>query len=182
MKRQLTIIPLVFLLCFAFACKDKEAMAELEALKAQAEHEAQNEATLQKLAEDVQKAFDNKDMNTLAQLYAEDATMIMPGEPEPIQGRDAIEKNQAAFLRAMPDFSLEFTLILISGNHIVFEGVSQGTFTGPLASPEGDIPPTGKSAKIKFAFIAKVNAEGLIEEDRTYYDTGEFMKQLGLVK
>ncbi|GAH62106.1 unnamed protein product, partial [marine sediment metagenome] len=37
MKKFLMIIPLVILLCFAFGCQDKEAMAELEAMKAQAE-------------------------------------------------------------------------------------------------------------------------------------------------
>jgi len=50
-------------------------------------------------------------------VYAEDATMFTPGAPEPIQGREAIKKNETALLRAMPDSSLEFTLILISGNH-----------------------------------------------------------------
>jgi steroid delta-isomerase-like uncharacterized protein len=182
MKNLLMVVPLVFLLCFTFACQDKEAMAELDAMKAQAEVEEQNKADLTKLAEGVQKAWDNQDVNALVQLYAEDAVMFMPGEAEPIQGREAIEKNQAAFLRAMPDTSMEFTLILISGNHIAFEGVLHGTFTGPLASPEGDIPPTGKSVNTKFAFIAKVNADGLIEEDRTYYDTAEFMRQLGLIE
>jgi len=182
MKKLFMILPLALILCFMIGCQDKEAMAELDALKAQAEAEEQYKADMKKLAAGVQKAWDNQDMNALVQLYAEDATMIMPGEPEPIVGREAIEKNQATFLRAMPDFSIEFTLVLISGNHIVFEGVSQGTFTGPLASPEGDIPPTGKSAKVKFAFIARVNADGLIEEDRTYYDTTEFMKQLGLIE
>jgi steroid delta-isomerase-like uncharacterized protein len=182
MKKLLMILPLALILCFMVGCQNQEAMAELEKMKAQVKVEEQNKADLKKLAEKVQKAWDNQDMNALVQLYAEDATMIMPGEPEPIQGREAIEKNQAAFLRAMPDMSMEFTLILISGNHIVFEGIVQGTFTGPLASPEGDIPPTGKSAKLKFTFIAKVNADGLIEEDRTYYDTTEFMRQLGLIE
>ena len=176
------ILPLALILCFMVGCQNQEAMAELEKMKAQVKVEEQNKADLKKLAEKVQKAWDNQDMNALVQLYAEDATMIMPGEPEPIQGREAIEKNQAAFFRAMPDMSMEFTLILISGNHIVFEGIVRGTFTGPLASPEGDIPPTGKSAKLKFTFIAKVNADGLIEEDRTYYDTTEFMRQLGLIE
>ncbi len=176
------VIPLVFLLCFAFACQDKEAMAELEAMKAQAKVEEQHKADLKKLAEKYQEAFDNQDMAALAQLYAEDATMIMPGEPEPIKGREAIERNQAAIFRAMPDFSAKFTQILISGNYIVFEVVSHGTFTGPLASPEGDIPPTGKSMINKVAFIAKVNADGLIEEDRTYYDTAAVMRQLGLIE
>jgi steroid delta-isomerase-like uncharacterized protein len=157
-------------------------MAELEEFKAQAALEEANMADLKRLAENLQKAWDNQDMAALAQLYAEDATMYTPGSPEPVQGREAIEKNEAAFLRAMPDLSLEFTLILISGNHIVFEFIARGTFTGPLASPEGDIPPTGKSMKAKVAFIAKVNADGLIEEDRTYYDTAEFMRQLGLTE
>lgn len=182
MKNVFMILPLVLILCFMLGCQDKEAMTELEALKAQAAAMEQNRAKMQKIADKVQEAWDNQDMNALVQLYAEDATMIMPGEPEPIEGREAIEENQAAFLRAMPDFNIEFTLVLISGNHIVFEGVAQGTFTGPLTSPEGDIAPTGKSAKLKFAFIAKVNTDGLIEEDRTYYDNAEFMKQLGLME
>ena len=182
MKKLFCVIPLVLLLCFAFACQDKEAMAELEKLKAEATAQEQNMADLQKIAEKLQAAWDNYDMAALAQLYAEDATLIMPGEPEPIKGREAIQKNQEAFIRAMPDFKMEFPLILFSENYIVFKGVAQGTFTGPLASPEGDIPPTGKSAKVRFAFIAKVNADGLIEEDQTYYDNADFMKQLGLIE
>ena len=156
-------------------------MAELEAMKAQTAVEEQHKADLTKLAEGVQKAWDNQDMNALVQLYAEDAVMYMPGE-EPVRGRKAIEENQAAFLRAMPDMTLKFTTILIQGNHIAFEGIFTGTFTGPLASPEGDIPPTGRSVKAGFAFIAKVNADGLVEEDRTYFDNLDFMKQLGLIE
>ena len=181
MKKLLMVLPLVILLCFTFSCQDKEAMAELEEMKAQAAVEEQNKADLEKLAEKVQEAYDNLDFAAFAQLYAEDATIIRPGEPEPI-GREDQERNQAAGLRAMPDLSVEFTLILISGNYIVFEGVSQGTFTGPWASPEGDIPPTGKSMKNRFAFIVKVNADGLIEEDRTYFDNLSLMQQLGLIE
>ena len=176
------ILPLALILCFMVGCQDKQAMAELEAMKAQVEVEQQNKADMEKLAENVQKAWHNQDMSALVQLYAEDATKIAPGQPEPTRGREAIKKNEEAFLRAMPDLNVEYTLILISGNHIVFEGVVQGTFTGPLASPGGDIPPTGKSINLNFAFIVKVNADGLIEEDRTYYDTTTLMRQLGLIE
>ena len=182
MKKFLFVVPLVLLFCFTIACQDKAAMADLEKFRTQAAAEEQHKADMKKLAEKVQEAVDNKDMAALAQLYAEDAKLIMSGEPEPIQGREAIAKNLEAVFRAMPDFHAKFTPIVISGDYIVFEVVSQGTFTGPLASPEGDIPPTGKRVLYKVAFIAKVNADGLIEEDRTYYDTAEFMRQLGLVK
>jgi steroid delta-isomerase-like uncharacterized protein len=139
-------------------------------------------ADLKKLAEKVQKAWDDRDMDALVQNYAEDAVMYMPGEPEPVRGRKAIAKNQEAFLQAMPDFKLKLTLVLIQGNHIAFEGEVKGTFTGPLTTPAGEVQPTGKIAKLKFVFIARVNADGLIEEDRTYYDNLDFMQQLGVIK
>jgi len=145
-------------------------------------YEEKAKVDLKMVADNVLKAVNSGDAAAVARLYTEDAVMIMSGEPEPIRGRKAIEENQAAFLRAMPDFKVEFTLILISGDHITFEGVSRGTFTGPLTSPEGDIPPTGRSVASKFVFIAKVTKEGLIEEDRTYFDTAEYMRQLGLQK
>lgn len=182
MKKLYMILSVALILCFVVGCQDKAAVAELEELKAKVTLEEENEAALKTLAGKLQEAFDNQDMAALAQLYAEDATMVMPGEPEPVRGREAIEMNQAAFIRAMPDFNVEFTLVLISEDYIFFEGVTKGTFTGTLATPEGDIPPTGKSATIKFAFIAKVNTDGLIQEDRTYYDTAEFMRQLGLTE
>ncbi len=145
-------------------------------------YEEKAKVDLKKVADNYLKTVNSGDAAAVARLYTEDAIMIMPGEPEPIQGRKAIEENQAALFRAMPDFKVEFTLILISGDHVTFEGVGRGTFTGPLASPEGDIPPTGSSVEIKFVFIAKVTKEGLIEEDRTYFDTADFRRQLGLQK
>ena len=181
MKKMFIVLPLVFLLCFAFACQDKEAMAELEEMKAKAEAEEQHMASMTKLAESVQQAWDNHDVDALVALYAEDAVMFIPGEAEPCRGRKAIAENQGSYLRAMPDMTIKFSTIVIQGNHIAFEGIFQGTFTGPLASPEGDIPPTGRSVKAGFAFFAKVNADGLIEEDRTYFDNLDFMKQLGLI-
>ncbi|MBN2257753.1 MAG: ester cyclase [Anaerolineaceae bacterium] len=180
MKKYLSVIPLVFLLCFVGGCQDKAAMAELEEFRAKAMAEEQNNAKLMNVVKKIQEAMDNHDSIAIAQCYAEDATMVMPGEPEPVRGREAIAKNQEVFFRAMPDVNVKF-ITLLSGNHIVFEGTTEGTFTGPMTTPAGDIPPTGKSAKFKFVFIAKVNADGLIEEDRTYYDTADFMRQLGII-
>jgi steroid delta-isomerase-like uncharacterized protein len=181
MKKVLYVIPLTLLSCFPIACQNKTAVAELEKYRAQAKVEEQNRADLKKLIEKLQLAIDNHDSVAIAQCYAEDATMTVSGEPEPIRGREAIAKSLEAIFRAMPDFKVKFTT-LISGNHIIFENTAEGTFTGPMATPAGDIPPTGKSAKYKSVFIAKVNADGLIEEDKTYYDPADFMRQLGIIQ
>ncbi len=160
----LLVVSVILILSFAQAC-EKKAKVDLK-----------------KVADNVLKVMNSGDAAEVAKLYTEDAIMIMPGEPEPIRGRKAIEENQAALFRAMPDFKVEFPLILTSGDYITFEGVARGTFTGPLASPEGEILPTGSSVVLNFVFIAKVTQEGLIEIDRTYFDTAEYMRQLGLQK
>lgn len=137
---------------------------------------------LKKVADNIIKTVNTRDATKVGQLYTEDATYILSGEPEPIRGRKAIAENFAGWVRAFPDVVMEFPFVLISGNHIVFEGVFRGTNTGPLTSAEGEIAPTGQSVALKIVFIARITPEGLIEEDRTYFDSGDFIRQLGLVK
>jgi len=48
--------------------------------------------------------------------------------------------------------------------------------------PQKEIFHQQEKAEVRFATIAKVNAGGLIEEDRTYFDNLDFMKQLGIIK
>jgi len=51
MKKLLMVIPLVFLLCFAFSCQDKDVMAELKVMKIQAEVEEQNKELVKRYVE-----------------------------------------------------------------------------------------------------------------------------------
>lgn len=130
----------------------------------------------------VQMAYKNHDANAVAQLYAEDAIYIASGEPEPLRGRKAIQESYASFFRAFSDVTVEFFNVFTSGDQFCAEWTASGTNSGPMASAEGDIQPTGRSVKYTGACFIKVNAEGLIEEDRTYYDTASFIDQLGLRK
>lgn len=135
---------------------------------------------LKQLVMKFQQAYDSHDAAALAQLYTEDAVYVVSGEPEPLRGRKAIEGNCVVFFRAFPDLTVKFTNIFTSGDQFCTEFIVNGTHTGPLASPEGDIPPTGRSVQFRGAFFGKVTPEGLVAEDRTYYDTASFMNQLGL--
>jgi len=55
MKKLCMILPLALILCFMVGCQDKEAMAELEAMKAQEEVEEQNITTARRLHEEMDK-------------------------------------------------------------------------------------------------------------------------------
>jgi ketosteroid isomerase-like protein len=71
---------------------------------------------------------------------------------------------------------------MFSGDTIIFEIVGHGTMTGPLVTEEGEVAPTGKSFDLKVAFLAKISSDGLIAEDRSYFDNTELLKALGLIK
>jgi predicted ester cyclase len=80
----------------------------------------------------------------------------------------------------MSDFKVRFLTVMAMGNQIVFEQLIRAKHTGPFVTPEGEIPATGRSVKFKSVWFAKINKDGLIVEDRTYFDTASFLKQLGL--
>jgi len=172
MKKLLMVIPLVFLLCFTFSCQKGEEMAE----------EVKAELDLKTIAEKLIEVFNTQDAAALAQLYAEDQVTICSGVPEPVRGRKAKEEFVGGFFTAFPDLNMEPTSILFADNHIIFEVVMRGTHDGPLVSPHGEIPPTGRSLELNVIVVTRVSPEGLIEEDRTYMDMAEFMTELGLME
>lgn len=166
MNSKIVVIFLVGTLMLAFAAPGCAQKTELD---------------LYKIAQNILKTMNSGDAAALTDLYAPDAVMIMPGETEPVRGREALLKYFQNLYVAVPDLKFEATLILVSGDTIVMEFVFSGTFTGPLSTPEGDLAPTGNRFKIRSVTLLKISMEGLISEDRTYYDTFDHMKQLGLL-
>jgi len=135
---------------------------------------------LNDIARSLVEAFNGHDAERLANLYTDDQVTVLPGAPEPVRGRKNKAEMVAGYFRAFPDLTLEIPLVLVSGSHVVCAGYMKGTNTGPLVSPEGEMPPTGRRVNIRMAFILLVTPTGLIEEDQTYFDEAEFLKQLGL--
>ena len=132
------------------------------------------------VVEQLTQAVNTHDAVAVAQLYTEKATYMLPGEQEPLRGRKAIEGSYDTFFRAFPDFNIELTFSMVSGEHFSGEGVLRGTHTGPLATPHGDIAPTGRKIEVKCAFFLNITPEGLVAEDRSYFDSAVMMSQLGL--
>ena len=137
---------------------------------------------LKKIADKIIQTMKSSDPVAVTDLYAPDAVMIQPDLSSPVRGREALLEYCKAMYKAMPDMKVDFSVVAFSGDTIVFEGVCSGTFTGPMATPEGEVAPTGKKVSLGVAFLGKISPDGLIAEDRSYFDNLSFMKQLGLIK
>ena len=63
---------------------------------------------------------------------------------------------------------------------MVLEAATKGTFTGPMATPEGEVPPTVRSYMAPLVAVCEVTDTGLIAVCREYYHTAAPAAQIGL--
>ncbi len=137
---------------------------------------------MKKIAKNIIAAMNSGDPVAMTNIYGPDAVMITPDQPEPVRGREAFLKYFQSTIRAVPDLKMEVTSVLFSGDTIICEFIVSATFTGPLTTPEGEVAPTGNSVKMRSVTLFKIGPDGLIAEDRTYFDTFTQLMQLGLIK
>ena len=125
-------------------------------------------------------AFNRHDADAVAEGYATSCVVHDPAYPAPLVGRSAVRQDAATFFRAFPDLQIQSLERFEKGDLGSEEFRMTGTNTGPLAEPTGEIPATGRPIDLKGAVIIRFDAQGLIQEERRYYDAGALMRQLGL--
>ncbi len=86
MKKFLTIIPLVILLCFTFGCQQGEEVAEKSTVDVEADVEA-----IKKITDDFNAAINAGNIDKLVSLYTDDAVRIPPNKPA-LVGKEAIRR------------------------------------------------------------------------------------------
>src|SRR5687767_4514836 len=118
------------------------------------------------------------DFSDAGELFSPDVVTHVP-DAGPIAGIEPFVAYGRAFLRAFPDGRIHGDRYVESADRIVVEGRFTGTHTGPLQTPAGELPPTGRAMVLSFADVFRV-ADGKIAAHRVYYDTLGLLAQLGL--
>ncbi|HLI57599.1 MAG TPA: ester cyclase [Actinomycetota bacterium] len=97
-----------------------------------------------------------------------------------MQGPDQVAGWIQVFLTAFPDLNHDVRSVLEVDGGCAAEVRFSGTHTGPLASPNGDIPPTGKPFTFDYVHVSSLEG-GRIRQDHIYFDQLGFLAQLGLL-
>jgi steroid delta-isomerase-like uncharacterized protein len=151
-------------------CQDKEAMAELETMKAQAEDEEQNI----ELIKSFYKAVESGDVEKMRDYYSPEFVYYSPsGSPNPMSGEENIEFTKM-ILEAIPDISHNFEELYAVDNKVVARCMIEGTHVNEL---EG-FPPPGNTFKVSSIYIFTIK-DGKIIEARDETDMLGMMMQLG---
>lgn len=120
------------------------------------------------------------DRDALVRLYASDA-VAETSDAGRLEGREAIVDYLVTFKPAFPELSWEPVSQHEIGDTAIDEGYFVGTHTGVLSSPDGDMPPTGRSLRMRECDLVTVS-DGVAVSHRFYYDQLAFMSQLGLME
>ncbi|MGY1590504.1 ester cyclase [Geodermatophilus sp. SYSU D00708] len=118
------------------------------------------------------------DADALHRLYAADAVGDSPDAGR-LEGGPAIVEYVMALRRAVPDLTWEARHQYETDDTAIDEGWLVGTHTQPLTSPDGEIPATGRSIRLRECDVLTVRG-GQGVAHRFYYDQLEFAVQLGL--
>ncbi len=169
MKKLCMILPLALILCFMLGCQDKEAMAELKAMKAQEELEELNK-------ELVRRYFELMDEGNyvLLDLLSEDYVAHFPGGAV-FKGREEIKQVVDAYLTAFPDISHFFSDFVAEGDKVVMRYGAKGTQKGAF----GGLPPSGKEMEATAIGIFRIK-DGKMVECWIEQDYAGMMQQLGM--
>ena len=131
------------------------------------------------LAEAHNRIVNDRDWSHAADVLSPDVETTSPGVGT-MTGLEPFIGFAKGFVVALPDSRLEADSFTVEGNRVVVEGRYTGTHTGPLMTPQGEVPPSGRTLNLPYADVFEIEA-GRIVRHRTYYDQMDFAQQLGLL-
>ena len=119
------------------------------------------------------------DLDGVMDLYAEDATQLMPDGL--FEGKTAIRDRLARELNAFSDIAHRYTSYVEDDDAFADEFVFIGTHTGPLVLPDGsELPATGRRVEMPGMEYVKMR-DGKVIVDNLYYDNLAIAAQFGLL-
>lgn len=121
-------------------------------------------------------AFNSRD--NAADPWSADAEMVAPAGT--FVGRESVLGFLGVFQGAFSDGRLTVNSWVVEGEYAAVEGVFAGTHDGVLQSPNGEVPPTGKSIVFRWSASYEVSGDQLRYE-HLYFDQLDFLGQLGLL-
>jgi steroid delta-isomerase-like uncharacterized protein len=124
------------------------------------------------------EAFSQDDRERFRATMTADAVYDEKATGRRVEGVDQIVELSWGWRQAFPDVRGTVTGGLASGDTAALEIVWEGTQTGPLATPGGELPASGKRMRIQAVQVVQ-GSGGKLREVRHYFDLLTMLQQVG---
>jgi steroid delta-isomerase-like uncharacterized protein len=171
MKKYLSVINLVFLLCFIVACQDKAAMAELEKFRTQAKVQEENKA----LARGLIEALNKGDGDAIKELATPEFVRYSPSTTIDMHSLGEFVEFVKMIHRALPDLHISIEESYAEGDRVIQRYLMKATHQGEFQG----FPGTGNKIGTSGILIFRI-ANGKVAEIREEFDSVGFMQQFGM--
>jgi steroid delta-isomerase-like uncharacterized protein len=124
------------------------------------------------------EAFNAGDWDRFKSTYASDAVYDELATNRHVEGAEEITRVNREWKEAFPDATGTVTSAAACGDTVTVEITWEGTQTGPLAGPSGELPASNRHAVVRAVQVLKVS-DHQIKENHHYFDMMGMLQQLG---
>lgn len=123
------------------------------------------------------EAFNAQDAEGRRTIETLDIEAVLPGGIV-LHGPDQTLALVMAFWEALPDARIVADNQFVAGETVVAEGTLTGTHTGTFRAPQGDVPASGNTVRLRYASVKQI-LDGKVAREHLYFDQLEFLQQIG---
>ena len=130
----------------------------------------------------VRKLYDlwnDRDLDGALGLAADDVEVRLVALGQTLTGHAGFRRFMDRFATASSDMTKNVTNQIASEDQVVSEFTLSGTHDGPLQTPTGEIPPTGRSIELEVVEVVGLR-NGKVASITNYSDTATLTRQLGV--
>jgi steroid delta-isomerase-like uncharacterized protein len=133
-------------------------------------------STLVRQGQALLDAFNARDLSTWQRQLAGNFTASYPGCRDCGDAKTARAFNEP-FLAAFSDLHFEIRSAVADGDRMIYLWTGRGTHDGPLVTPQGTLPPSGKKGSVDGVLVATVG-DGKIVREETYWNVPDLLAQI----
>ena len=137
--------------------------------------------TAKELFLEAMRRSDAGDLDGFIELQAPDCTWVTPnGE---VHGHEELRDWLSVWLSGFPtERRHQLDRVVEVDGTVYCEGVFKGVNAGPMDTPQGLLPATGKTVAMRFALVVDIDVDaGHASRVQLYLDQLDFLGQLGLL-
>lgn len=126
------------------------------------------------------ETFNRREWQALSEFVDPSCTVRDMGTGTEWKGVDGMKQWLQKWATLSSDLKVDDVQAVASSDTMVcIEGKGRGRNDGPIQSPQGTLPASGKPVTVEWVDLVTVK-QGKIAGIRCYYDTGRLMAQLGI--